>query len=318
MSFIYRKEASMIRSIVVVIASLLVCGSVFGADAGLTKVSEHVYAYVGMTGATAQNGYGANAGIVVGKDGVLVVDTLLFPKLAEKFVADIKKVTDKPIKYVVNTHYHLDHAWGNQVFKDAGAVIIGQTNSLQDMTMALTALKHPEMFGLTPADVNGIRLTPATILFPDMLMVDLGDVTVWLKYWGPTHTDDSITVHALQDNVLFTGDILFTQYNPYLAEGNITNWTKVLDRLQSEADKFIPGHGPVSTKADLESMKKYLEVFDKEAKELCKGKTQADAPAIAAEMAKKLPQPARPEIAMMIENNLRQKYLPKEEVAGSK
>jgi cyclase len=303
----------MMRKALIVFVSIIgVCTSAFAAEgAGLQKITDHVYAYAGATGASAETGFGANAGVVVGSNAALVVDTLLSPKMAEKFMADIRKVTDKPIKYVANTHYHLDHAWGNQVFAGAGAVIIGQENSSKDMTMAAESLKHPEMFGLTTKDVEGIKLTPATILFPDRLTVDLGDVTVELNYPGPTHTNDSITVAVPQDKVMFTGDILFSHYNPYLAEGDIANWTKVLGELQkSEMARFIPGHGPVSSKTDLADMKKYLEVFDKEAKVLCAGKTAADAPAIAAELAKMLPQPARPELPGMVEMNLRAKYLP--------
>lgn len=296
-----------------VIAALCVSGVVAAADEGLTKVSEHVWAYVGATGATAPNGFGANAGIVVGNDAVLVVDTLLFPKLAEKFVADIRKVTDKPIKYVASTHYHLDHAWGNQVFAAAGAVIIAQEKGPANTVMAQYGLEHPEMFGMTKDDVAGIRLAPVNITFPDKMQVMLGDVTVELQYRGTTHSNDSITVAVPQDKVMFTGDMLFTGYHPFIGEGDIPTWVRALDELgKTDIQKFVPGHGPVSTKADIENMKRYIEVFDKEATALCKGKTQADAPAIAAELQKKLPPPARPEIPIMIENNLRQKYLPKE------
>jgi cyclase len=305
----------------VMFATAVLAGCMYpsvGRAAGLTKVSDHVYAYVGQVEATAAKGFGANAGVVVGRDAALVVDTLLTPKAAERFMADIKKVTDKPVKYVVNTHYHLDHAWGNQVFAGAGAVIMAQENSRKDMTSAAYGLAHPEMFGLEPNAVEGIILTPATILMHEQLAVDLGDVTVELNYPGPTHTNDSITVAVPQDDVMFTGDILFSHYNPYLAEGDITNWIKVLGELQKgKVTKFIPGHGPVSSTKDLAEMRQYLETFDSLARELCKGRTAADAQLLAKEMALRLPAQQRTELPGMIEMNLRARYLPQSEPAKS-
>src|SRR5512140_3087910 len=77
------------------------------AEGGLTRIADNVYSYVDVKGATPQNSFGANAGIVIGKNGILVVDTLISSKEAKRFLQDIRKVSDKPIKYVINTHYHL-------------------------------------------------------------------------------------------------------------------------------------------------------------------------------------------------------------------
>jgi len=90
------------------------------AAEGLTKIAEDVYSYVGVQNGSPANSYAANAGIVIGKDAVLVVDTLISAREAERFLADIRKITDKPIRYVVNTCTHLDHAFGNCVFAKLG------------------------------------------------------------------------------------------------------------------------------------------------------------------------------------------------------
>lgn len=111
---------------VIVIMGLVPAQSAMAQDkAELKLISGSVYAYAGVPDGIPGNAFSANAGIVVGKNAVLVVDSLTSAKEAEGFAADIRKITDKPIRYVVNTHYHLDHAFGNSYFADMGARIIG-------------------------------------------------------------------------------------------------------------------------------------------------------------------------------------------------
>jgi glyoxylase-like metal-dependent hydrolase (beta-lactamase superfamily II) len=281
--------------------------------ARLTKLSEHVYAAVDFKNASpAGNSFGVNTGIVVGNDAVLVVDTRISAKKAQEFIADIKKITDKPIKYVVNTHYHLDHSWGNCEFVKLGAVVIGHENGRQAASRSKDGMSHPEYYGMTAEDLNGTTVSAPTITFKDAMLVDLGGVTVSLSYPGHTHTDDSIVALIDQDGVLFAGDILFTRYHPSLGYADVQGWLKALAKLETTSAKIIvPGHGPVSTIADIKDLEVYLTEFDKQAKVLCVGKTQDDAPAVAQEMLKILPDQKRTELIWGVENNLRSKYLPK-------
>jgi cyclase len=116
--------------------------------AGLTKLSEHVYAAVDFKNASpATNSFGANTGVVIGNDAVLVIDTRISAKKAQEFIADIKKITGKPIKYVVNTHFHLDHSWGNCEFVKLGAVVIGHENGRLAASRSKDSMSHPEYFG---------------------------------------------------------------------------------------------------------------------------------------------------------------------------
>ena len=299
-----------------VVLCMIVCSTVLAADTpGLQRISDHVYGYVGVKNPSPAKSFGANTGLVVGKDAALVIDTLISAKEARRFLSDIQKITDKPVKYVVNTHHHLDHAWGNCEFVKHGATVIGQKNALSHLAEDAKALAHPENFGLTAQDLQGTTLQGPTITFTDAMTIDLGGVTVELTYLGPTHSDDSITAYVPQDKVLFVGDALFTGYHPFLAEGDLANWQQVLTKLlQTPADKIIPGHGPVSGKTDLENMAVYLREFDALARTLCAGKSPNDAPAIAQELIKRLPgnegkeQPAL--LPTMVEFNLRLKYLP--------
>jgi cyclase len=261
----------------------------------------------------ATNSFGVNTGVVIGNDAVLVVDTRISAKKAQEFIADIKKITSKPIKYVVNTHYHLDHSWGNCEFAKLGAVVIGHENGrVRSLEAIKEAIPRLQDFGLSPQDMEGTTPSPYTITFKDSMLIDLGGVTVSLAYQGHTHTNDSITAFVDQDGVLFAGDILFTRYHPFLADADVAGWLKALAKLETTTAKIIvPGHGPVSTVADIKDLEIYLTQFDKQAKVLCAGKTQDDAPAIAQEMLKILPDQKRTELVSGVENNLRSKYLPK-------
>lgn len=300
------------------VALLSTCLTTLAGDVPqLAKISEHVYAYVGTTHASpAGNAFGANAGVVVGRDAVLVVDTLVSAKHATRFLADIRKVTDKPIRYVVNTHWHLDHSWGNCVFINQGAVVIAHENSRQSMLSSDYTLARADRYGMTASDLEGTVLLPPAITFKQDMTIDLGGVTVQLNYPGAAHTSGSITAYVPQDKVLFVGDILFTRYHPNIGEGDLVSWQKVLEDLQkTPATQIIPGHGPVSTPAHLKQMQQYIQTFDTVARELCQGKSAADAPAIAQELAKRLPDLNRDELPFMIQYNLQARYLPKADAA---
>ena len=131
---------------------------------------------------------------------------------------------------------------------------------------------------------------------------------VYLLYKGPSHTEGSLLVYLPDKKLLFTGDILFTNYHPYMADGDIKGWTAVLDDIMKmDAVTIIPGHGPVSTKKDIADMKEYLIAFDKKATELCAKSANIDY--IFSELKKSLPYRAEGE--GLIKANIQGKYLKK-------
>jgi glyoxylase-like metal-dependent hydrolase (beta-lactamase superfamily II) len=302
------KVLSCVVALFLAVSQAVVCG----ADPGLQKISEHIYAYVDVKNASAAgNSFGANAAVVVGSNGALVIDTLVSAKEADRFLKDISEVTEKPVKYVVNTHYHLDHAWGNCQFAKLGALVITHDNARAHMTQSAYLLDHPELLGLTAQDLESTTLVDPAITFTDSMTIDLGDVTVQLDYPGPSHTDDSITAYVPQDKVLFTGDILFTRYHPNLTDGDFTSWQEVLVELeQTPAVKIIPGHGPLSSRADLQDMRTYIHEFDAQARALCQGKRAEDVQGLAEELVKSLPDQQRTELLSLVELNLLLRYLP--------
>ena len=128
-------------------------GGLARADSGLVKVSNHVYSYADVKPVSPLNSFGANAGIVVGDNAVLVVDTLICAKEAKKLIQEIRKTTDLPIKYVVNTHYHFDHVFGNGEFIKMNATIISHTDCKKRMEQ--TGSGNPKRRGSLRPDRKG-------------------------------------------------------------------------------------------------------------------------------------------------------------------
>jgi len=277
------------------------------AGSGLTRISEHVYAYVDVKEAGPVNSFGANAGIIVGPDSIVVIDTLVSAKEAQRLLRDIREISDKPISYVINTHYHLDHSFGNGEFTGQGAAIISHAACRAEMEQkAVEGLAHAENYGLTAEDMAGTAIAYPDITFTDRLQLHLGDLAVELIHVAPSHSKGSILVYLPAEKVVFAGDVLFTGFHPYMGDGDIPGWQQTLDFLAAlDADKIIPGHGPLSDRKDVADMKEYITTFDRMAKALTAGKIE---PAeIAAEMKKILP--ARTQGDWLIQANIKAKYL---------
>jgi len=303
-----------LKSLFIIVSLLLLTSGAFAVESpqsGLTQIADGVYGYVGQPSGSPFNRFGANVGVIIGDDAVLVVDTLTSAREAEQLVADIKKITDKPIRYVVNTHYHLDHALGNNVFDDMGSVIIAHELCRDKMiSMELKNLK-PEMFGLEPDFWEGTRVAAPDITFIREYKINLGNMPVKVIHSGvPSHSAGSVVVVVPERDVIFTGDILFTDFHPYLGEGDFAGWNQTLDLIASMNIKnIIPGHGPLSDNQDLIDMKEYLALFDAKALELTA--TMSDPAEISAEMLKVLPQ--RKDGAFIVGMNIGMRYLAKPE-----
>jgi glyoxylase-like metal-dependent hydrolase (beta-lactamase superfamily II) len=277
------------------------------AENGLVKITESVYSYTDVKGASPKTSFGANAGIIIGKDYLVAVDSLISAKEAKRFIKDIKKVSKKPVKFLINTHYHLDHSLGNSEFAKLGAVIISHEYDQGSMQKAGEGmLQFAKQNGLTDRDLQGTRVVYPTLTFKDRLTFDLGNNKIEVLFPGPSHTAGSVLVYVPKEKVLFAGDILFTDFHPFLGEANIEGWIKVLDHIMTmDVDKIIPGHGPVSSKKDVADLKNYLSVFDQKAKELTAKSN--DLNFIVAEMKKALP--PRAQLDALVARNIQMKYL---------
>ncbi len=276
------------------------------ADETFVKISDSVFAYSDVKNASPANSFGANVGLIVGSNGLVVVDTLSSAKDARKMIDQIRKITDKPIRYVIDTHSHFDHVMGNSEFEKQGATIISHESCREAMVQfGDNATKVLKAMGYSDEMLDGTTVAYPSLTFQKGMKIDLGNVTVELTYLFPSHSPGSILVSVPGEKVLFTGDILFTDFHPYIGAGDIDGWQKNLDYIMAfDTEKIIPGHGPLSGKQDLAAMEEYLTIFDEKAKELCAASDNLDE--IAAQMQEVLP--SKTQAAFLIRASLQAKY----------
>jgi cyclase len=202
---------------------------------------------------------GSNAGFVIGDNGVLVVDAFFTPDAAKSLIAEIRRLTPKPIRYVINTHYHIDHTGGDQVLRDAGAIIIAHKN-----VRGWVRTNNINLVGdrITPELKARIEALPLPDLVTDK------DLTVWLgsrKVAVRTvlgHTGGDLTIFVPDAHVLFTGDMLWRRVPPNLIDGSVREWaatdTDFLAMPDAARTRFVPGHGDVAEAKDVDEFRGYL------------------------------------------------------------
>jgi quinoprotein relay system zinc metallohydrolase 2 len=201
-----------------------------------------------------------NLGVVVGQDAVAVIDSGGSLVEARALTAAISSVTDKPLRYLVNTHMHPDHVFGNAHFRDLGAEIVGHRN----LPEALAARKDTYLQNfrreLGEELMKGVEIVPPTRLVEDQLSLDLGGRKLELKAWGPAHTDNDVTVLDAASGTLFAGDLAFIGHIPTL-DGSLLGWMKQMDAIAAlPAARCVPGHGPAASPwpQALEDEKRYF------------------------------------------------------------
>lgn len=222
------------------------------------KVSEHIYMLQGA---------GGNIGISTGEDGVFMIDDQFAP-LSDKIMAAIKTVSDEPVKFLINTHFHGDHSGGNENFEAAGALIVAQDNVRK-------RLSENKKTGL-----------PVITFSEDATFYQNGD-DIFLTHVHNAHTDGDALVYFAQSNVLHTGDTFFNGRFPYIdinrggsIQGDLEAAQKGLMLINNET-KIIPGHGALATRDDYKKYKDMLESLVKEvSKAISMGKSEDEVAAM--------------------------------------
>ena len=215
----------------------------------LIQVSPQTYYVTGPPGTPTDNdGFISNAGVVITNEGVVVLDALGTPSLAYLLLSKIREITDKPIVKVVVTHYHADHIYGLQVFKEEGAEIIAPSGAkdylLADSAEARLKERRESLF---PWVDGKTYLVKPDQYISDETQFTLGGLDFVLTPLGSTHSDGDLTIQVVQENVLYSGDLIFEGRVPFVAGSNIKHWIKNLSGLDVKNYKVIvPGHGKVS------------------------------------------------------------------------
>ncbi len=207
------------------------------------------YYVPGLSGAaTEYEGFISNAGFVVTSEGVVVFDALGTPSLANELLSEIRKVTDQPIKVVVVSHYHADHIYGLQVFKDLGAQIWAPKGAWDYLdSESASNLLESRRTSLYPWINNKTRLIePDRIINQDTKFI-LGEHQFLISYFGRVHSQGDMSLLSLNDQTLYSGDIIFEGRIPFVGDADIIKWSDTLERVRNiEMEYFVPGHGLAS------------------------------------------------------------------------
>jgi cyclase len=277
-------------------ASLAVAVAVAGPSSAaaqdlfdLQKVADGVYAAL----AKPRTPINCNAAVIVFDDGVLVVDTHSRPSSATALIAQLKTITDKPVRYAVNTHFHWDHAQGNHAYPVAfpKQVSIVASEATRESLRTVGAERLKDQLANTPgeiaslkarlakatdaaeqarlrdeiaqqeaylAEIRSLELTLPDVTFDKSLYLHLGGRDIYLLFLGRGHTAGDVVVYLPKERVVATGDLLHG-WMPFMGDGYPPEWVATLDALdQLEFDTIIGGHGTVKPRAHLRFFRNYL------------------------------------------------------------
>jgi glyoxylase-like metal-dependent hydrolase (beta-lactamase superfamily II) len=203
-----------------------------------------------------------NIGIIVGREGVLVVDTGMGPRNGETVLGEVRKITSKPVAYLTITHFHPEHGMGAQAFPASTLVIYPMAQKIELLEKGPAMMK--QFSGVSPeiADLlRPVKFRMPNVTFSEEADIDLGDFPVRLLHWNAAHTRGDNFVFLPKQRVVFGGDVVINRFFPIMADSDSsgTNWIQTLEHLQELNPAIVvPGHGEVGDVGLITAMREYL------------------------------------------------------------
>ena len=231
----------------------------------LKQIARGVYAYGGVNQPMTPENRGAiaNLGLVVGDSAAAVIDSGGSLAEAHAFRQAIAEVTDRPLRYLIATHMHPDHIFGNALFRDEGAAVVGHHNlpAALEARGAFYLQSYRRQLGTSL--MQGIEIVPPTVLVTDRLSLDLGGRTLELEAWQAAHTDNDLTVFEPASRTLFTGDLAFISICRHSTARCSAGSASSIGSVPSTRPRVVPGHGPVPSPwpQALAAERRYFEVW---------------------------------------------------------
>lgn len=253
---------------------------------GVLEVAPGIFVHVGKYALvnSANRGDISNACCIIGSSAVAVIDTGGSYIVGAALHEAIKQITDKPIRYVINTHMHPDHVLGNAAFEGAGTEFVGHYKLAAALSARAESYLRNTRERIGDEAFAGTKIVLPTKSVTDTLDLDLGGRILSLRARPTAHTDNDLTIFDSASETFFLGDLLFSVHIPTL-DGSIVGWLKLIPELmQEKAARAIPGHGPKSLPwpDSILPEQRYLEIIAHDVRALIKdGKTIEEAVATA-------------------------------------